>query len=112
TNEDHIRIEEILTFATNIEQAGDIVDRNLLGQASKKLKRGLSFSPEGRAELLDLTDRLIANTQQAAALFMTGDLRAARALANEKQAFRDSEAAATGAHFERLRAGRIDTRET
>jgi len=112
TDADHRRIVEILTFATNIEQAGDIVDRNLLGLASKRLKRGLTFSPEGKADLLALADRLIANTRQAASLFMTGDMRAARALANEKQVFRDKEAAATAAHFDRLRAGRIETAET
>ena len=43
---------------------------------------------------------------------MTEDVRAARMLAAEKQAFRDIEAAATQAHFERLRAGRTDLAET
>lgn len=103
---------EILTFTTNMEQAGDIIDRNLLGLASKRLKRGLTFSSEGKTELLELTDRLIANVRQAASLFMTEDTRAARILANEKQTFRDSEAAATAAHFARLRSGRIETAET
>ncbi|HVV95299.1 MAG TPA: Na/Pi cotransporter family protein [Hyphomicrobiales bacterium] len=109
---DHRRLNEILTFATNIEQAGDIVDRDLLGLAAKRLKRGLAFSDEGEAELLDLTDRLIANVRQAATLFLTEDERAARLLAGEKQAFRDREAAAAAAHFARLRAGRIETAET
>ena len=43
---------------------------------------------------------------------MTDDPRAARLLAAEKEAFRDMEAAATRAHFLRLRQGRIDTAET
>jgi hypothetical protein len=43
---------------------------------------------------------------------MTGDDRAARLLAAEKEAFRNLEAAATASHFERLRAGRTDTAET
>ena len=43
---DHRRVTEILAFATNMEQAGDIVDKNLLGLATKKLKRGLAFSEE------------------------------------------------------------------
>jgi phosphate:Na+ symporter len=110
--DDHRRMNEILTFATNIEQAGDIIDRNLLGLAAKLLKRGLTFSEEGKSELLQLTDRLIANARQAGSLFMTEDLRAARLLANEKQAFRDSEAVATSSHFARLRAGQIETAET
>jgi phosphate:Na+ symporter len=43
---------------------------------------------------------------------MTEDPRAARALADEKEAFRDLEAASTEAHFARLRAGRAGTAET
>lgn len=109
---DHRRLEEILTFAMNMEQAGDVVDRNLLPHAAKRLKRGLSFSKDGEAELTAMLDRLIANLRTAASLFMTEDPRAARLLAEEKAAFRDAEGAATRAHFERLRAGRLDTAET
>jgi phosphate:Na+ symporter len=109
---DHRRVTEILTFATNMEQAGDIVDKNLLGLATKKLKRGLAFSKEGEAELLTMIDRLMANLRAAASLFMTEDERAARLLVAEKEAFRNLEALATASHFERLRAGRVDTAET
>ena len=41
TAEDLRRAREILIFATNIEQAGDAVDRNLLGISNKLAKRGL-----------------------------------------------------------------------
>ena len=111
-DDDHSRVAEILSFATHMEQAGDIVDKSLLGLAMKKLRRGLSFSEEGESELLEIIDRLIANARAAASLFMTGDDRAARLLAAEKEAFRSMEAAATASHFARLRAGRIDTAET
>jgi phosphate:Na+ symporter len=106
------RAREILSFATNIEQAGDIVDRNLLGTANRLAKRGLSFSKSGQAELLDMIDRLIGNVRTAGSLFMTGDERAARLLAAEKEAFRAMETASTDAHFDRLRSGRLDTAET
>jgi phosphate:Na+ symporter len=43
---------------------------------------------------------------------MLDDIRLARQLAEEKAAFRDMESAATRNHFDRLRAGRIDTAET
>ncbi|WP_428485919.1 Na/Pi cotransporter family protein [Rhodopila sp.] len=109
---DHRRIREILSFVTNMERAGDIVDRNLLGLASKKIKRGLTFSAAGEAELLTMIDRLIANVRAAASLFMTADERAARLLAAEKEIFRGMETTATEAHFDRLRSGRIDTAET
>jgi phosphate:Na+ symporter len=112
TDADHQRVTEILAFATHLEQAGDIVEKSLLGIAGKCLRRGLAFSKEGEAELTQIIDRLIINVQAAAALFMTGDERAARLLAAEKEAFRELEAQATAAHFARLRAGRVDTAET
>jgi phosphate:Na+ symporter len=106
------RAREILGFATNLEQAGDIVDKNLLGIVSKAAKRGVTFSKTGQAELLGMIDRLITNIRTAASLFMTGDERAARLLAAEKEAFRAMETASTDAHFDRLRSKRIDTTET
>ena len=112
TDADHQRVTEILAFATHLEQSGDIVEKSLLGIAGKCLRRGLAFSKEGEAELTQIIDRLIINVQAAAALFMTGDERAARLLAAEKEAFRELEAQATAAHFARLRAGRVDTAET
>jgi phosphate:Na+ symporter len=109
---DHRRLREILTFATNMEHAGDVVDRNLLGIANKMVKRGVAFSKSGQAELLAMIDRLVANVRAAGSLFMTGDDRGARLLASEKEIFRTMEAKATDAHFERLRAGHIETVET
>ena len=112
TDADHQRVEEILIFAHNLEHAGDVVANNLMTLASKQLKRGLSFSAEDRADVLGMLDRLVANVQSAGAVFMTDDLRAARLLAAEKEAFRDIEAAATQAHFDRLRAGGSGVAET
>jgi phosphate:Na+ symporter len=109
---DHTRLREILIFATNMEHAGDIIDRNLLGIANKLVKRSLTFSSSGQAELLDMVDRLSINVRTTASLFMTGDQRAARLLASEKEAFRTLEAEATEAHFQRMRSGQVDTLET
>jgi phosphate:Na+ symporter len=109
---DHRRLREILAFTMNMEHAGDILDKNLLGIAQKKVKRGLSFSDAGQKELLAMIDRLLVNVRSAGALFMTGDERAARLLASEKEVFRAMESAATEAHFQRLRSGRVDTAST
>ena len=109
---DHRRVREVLAFATNMEHAGDLVENNLLGIATKKLKRGVNFSREGQAEILTMIDRLLANLRIAASLFMSADERAARLLVSEKEIFRRLETEATDSHFERLRAGRLDTIET
>jgi phosphate:Na+ symporter len=105
---DHDRAREILAFALNMEAAGDVVDKNLLASVSKQIRHGVALSKEVRAELAGSTDRLIGNVRAAAALFMTRDPRAARLLAAEKEIFRDLEARATEAHFERLRSGAQD----
>lgn len=107
--DDDRRLNEILNFITNLEQAGDVLDHHFLPHVAKRLKRGLQFSAEGYEELVVLIERLRSNLKMAASLFVTDDLRVARMLANEKEAFRQADAAATRAHFERLRAGRAET---
>ncbi|HEY0182003.1 MAG TPA: Na/Pi cotransporter family protein [Rhodopila sp.] len=109
---DRRRAMAIMGFATNMEQAGDVIVRGLLVVASKRLKRGLAFSREGQAEILAMVERLETNLRAAAAVFMTEDPRAARLLAAEKETFRRLESDATLGHFERLRRGRIETAET
>jgi phosphate:Na+ symporter len=109
---DHQRVREILAFSTHLEQAGDLVDLRLLALTSKRVSRGLAFSPEGRAELLELIDRLIVNVRSAATVFMSADVRAARLLAQEKDAFRQLVAVAVDSHFSRLRSQRISSIET
>jgi phosphate:Na+ symporter len=109
---DHRRISEILAFTTNLEQAGDVVDRNLLGLIGKTVKRGVAFSDEGQTELVGMIDRLVVNLRAAASVFVTEDQRAARLLVGEKERFRALEASATAAHFARLRSGRVESAET
>ncbi|WP_029002369.1 Na/Pi cotransporter family protein [Azorhizobium doebereinerae] len=110
--DDHRRLDEILAFSTNMEHAGDVLDNSLLPLAAKRLKRGLVFSPEGQSEIAAMVERVIANLRTAGALFMTNDARTARLLAAEKAVFRDLETKATQSHFDRLRAGQIESAET
>ncbi|WP_322990810.1 Na/Pi cotransporter family protein [Hoeflea sp.] len=109
---DKRRVHEILLFSMNIEHAGDVLDQNLLPHLAKRLRRGLTFSPEGQKELCDLFERLLMNLQKAAAVLMTQDERTARMLADEKVIFRRVVREGTSAHFDRLRKGDINTIET
>ncbi len=103
TEADHRRVAEILSFATNLENAGDVVERELLPRVSRLIKRNIAFSADELAELVGLVRRLVGNLRAAAVVFMSDDARAARLLAAEKQAFRDIEARATAANLARLR---------
>ncbi|MGE3150389.1 MAG: Na/Pi cotransporter family protein [Pseudorhodoplanes sp.] len=105
-------LARILSFSLNLERAGDLIDRNLLGIVNRRLKRGLAFSPDGEADLVMQVDRLLANARNAAALFVSGDVGAAHSLANEKAMFRDIEEQAMTAHFQRLRSGDVAAIET
>jgi phosphate:Na+ symporter len=111
-DDDNHRLTEILAFITNLEHAGDIVERSLMALAAKRLKRGLAFSVEGQAEIRTMLERLVGNVHTAAAVFMTDDARAARTLLGEKEVFRELETRATEAHFARIRAGRVESVET
>jgi phosphate:Na+ symporter len=105
SEDDQRRLNQILVFAMHIEQAGDVIDRNLLPHVSKRLKHGL-IRGDGDAELADLMDRLVSNLRTAASLFMTEDSRVARQLAEEKVAFRRVERDAVAAHFNVMRTDR------
>ncbi len=96
---DRRRLTQVLMFATNLEAAGDVVDRDVMGLLAKRLKRGRPLADDEQSEARRLLDRLATTVRAAAAVFMTEDPRAARQLAAEKQAFRDLESAATRSHF-------------
>ncbi|HEX7389471.1 MAG TPA: Na/Pi cotransporter family protein, partial [Acidiphilium sp.] len=112
TEADHRRAGEIMAFVTGLESAGDVVERNLLALAAKRIKRGLGGPRETTADLLDAIDRLLANLHAAAALFVCEDVRAARRLAAEKLVFRGIEAKAAAERFGLLRAGGMAAAET
>jgi phosphate:Na+ symporter len=108
---DHRRLSEILAFTTNLEHAGDIVEKSLMPLAAKRIKQGLSFSEATRQEIRDMMERLMSNGRGAAAVFMTEDPRAARQLLGEKEVFREIEYRTTEEYFGRARGGRNESIE-
>jgi phosphate:Na+ symporter len=101
----------IQTGIHNLEYAGDVVDKNLLDHAAKRLKRNIILSQEQREELTATISRLVTNLRAAASVFRTEDVRAARALAAEKEEFRKQEGTETEAHFAQIRAGQTQAAE-
>lgn len=106
------RVSEILALAINLEHIGDIIDKNLMELASKKIKLRLSLSREAVDEVDDMHKRLLDHLQLAIAVFMHSDGRAARRLVAEKEQFRELERAATHRHFVGVQEGRADSVET
>ncbi|MBV9203064.1 MAG: Na/Pi cotransporter family protein [Alphaproteobacteria bacterium] len=108
---DHRRLSEILAFTTNLEHAGDIVEKSLMPLAAKRIKRGVSFSETGRREIREMLERLTGNARAAAAVFMTDDPATARQLLGEKEVFRELETRATEGYFGRARTDRAESIE-
>jgi phosphate:Na+ symporter len=100
---------EILSFTTNLEHIGDVIDKNLMELANKKIKHKLAFSNEGERELVEFHDRVIANLNLALNIFMTPDRALARRLLKEKSEVRNMEQDLIERHFERVGAGRVES---
>jgi phosphate:Na+ symporter len=106
------RYVEILTFTTNLEHIGDIIDKNLMELAAKKIKNRYAFSTEGLAELRAFHSRVQENLRLALNVFATRDIVLARRLVAEKTTIREAETKAADSHFARLRQGRPESIET
>jgi phosphate:Na+ symporter len=85
------RAMEIVSFTINLEHIGDIIDKNLCELATKKLKRGYQFSPEGAAELTAFHKRVCESLQATFGVFMSCDVETARKLLREKVELRKAE---------------------
>lgn len=106
------RAMEIISFSINLEHIGDIIDKNLMELAQKKIKRKLSFSKQGAAELESFHQEVISNLKLAFSVFMSSDVKIARQLLAEKATLRTMELAAGESHLERLRERRPESIES
>jgi phosphate:Na+ symporter len=112
TDEESRRYVEIIMFTTNLEHVGDIIDKNLMELAAKKIKNRYAFSPEGLDEIRHFHGRVMDNMRLAFNVFATRDVTLARRLLAEKATTRVAELAAADSHFGRLREGRLESIET
>lgn len=106
------RAMEIISFTINLEHIGDIIDKNLMELATKKIKNRLSFSDNGAAELQQFHRRVLETLKLALGAFISGDVKIARQMIEEKVAIREAERLAAENHFARLREGLTASVET
>ncbi|NDU91886.1 MAG: Na/Pi cotransporter family protein [Ferrovum sp.] len=106
------RAMEIMALSINLEHIGDIVDKNLMELANKKIKRQLQFSREGAMELEEFHGIIMSNLKLAFSIFLSGDVKSARQLLDEKTRIRELDMTASERHLTRLREGRPESIET
>ena len=103
------RYLQILTFSTNLEHIGDIIDKSLMDLARKKIKKGERFSEEGWQEIKDFHDLVVENMKLAQNIFLSEDPILAQQLVDNKRIVREAEATSSALHFERLSEGLKET---
>jgi phosphate:Na+ symporter len=106
------RWADIVSFAINMEQVGDIIERIITDLEEKKIDKGRNFSEAGMQEIVDLHGRLVANLRLGMSVFLHGDLKSAQQLLAEKVLFRDLERSYANSHISRLMDNTAQSIET
>jgi phosphate:Na+ symporter len=106
------RYMQILTFSTNLEHVGDVIDKGLMPMAEKKANNQYSFSPEGMREIEHIHQLVLESVRLAQTVFVSGDVRLARKMTEGKEILRKAEQDAMAHHIERLREGIPETIST
>ena len=90
----------------------DIIDKNLIPLAEKKIREGKQFSAEGEKELNELFNLVLDSVRLAQTVFISGDERLARQLVEDKAVIKKAEVQASINHMARLQAGVKETQDT
>ncbi len=93
-DEESRRLAEVQAFAIALEHAGDVVERDLVRHAAKRLRRGVALGPEAEGEIAALHAALLEQLRLAVAVFMLEDAEAARRLVRGKEGLRSAECGA------------------
>lgn len=110
--EDGRRSIVIIDYAINLEHMGDIIEKGLCDQISKKVTNGLKFSEDGYQELKSLFNLTVDNLRIAQTIFVTRNADLARHLIEVKVNVRHMEKRSAERHLERLRDGRLESLQT
>src|SRR5256884_1201915 len=102
----------LISFIGNLENIGDIVDKNLMELARKKLYQARRFSEAGEAELLEFHGMISKNLERAIAGFAANDRSLAQEVLDQRPMIRQRERELRTSHLARLRQGLAESLET
>lgn len=102
----------LISFIGNLENIGDIIDKNLMELARKKLYRARRFSEAGWAEIVEFHGMVAKNLEVAIAAFAANDRSLAQAVLDQRPVMRQRERELRESHLNRLRQGLAESLET
>jgi len=112
TEEQSQRELGILSFVNNMENIGDIIDRNLMEKAREKLYKGANFSEKGYREIVELHRWICENLERGIAAFASHDVTLARQILDRKREISQLERKYRQNHIQRLHDGYQETIDT
>jgi phosphate:Na+ symporter len=106
------RVMTVLEVTRDLENIGDIIDRNIMPIALKRITKGFVFSQEGMTEIVSFHKKTIENFDFAIAAFANHDRELAERVLRNKEELGLLERELVQAHLERLRKGLRESIET
>jgi len=111
--EDQAEMELCLVEMTStLEEIGDVIDRDILDLAEKKIRKARKFSTQGWKELSDFHGKIMENFKIAAASLATEDSTLAKKLIRHHEQMRILEREGRQGHLMRLHQGLKESVET
>ena len=111
--EDQAERETALIFViANLEEIGDVIEKNLMELAEKKIRGGHTFSHQGWAEIRDLHAKVTENLELALSALATHDASIAEKVIRHKSRINVLERQLRQTHIQRLHEGLRESIDT
>jgi phosphate:Na+ symporter len=102
----------LISVIGNLENIGDIIDKNLMELARKRLYQGRRFSESGWGEILEFHGLVSKNLERAIAAFAANDRALAQEVLDQRPYIRQRERELRESHLNRLRSGLAESLDT
>ena len=106
------RSMDLASISSSLDSASDAIARIMLELAKRLDAQKLQFSPQGRDEIGDFSDRVQSNVQLALNVMMNQNPAEARELVAAKESVRKVEQKLQRSHIGRLREGLVESIDT
>ncbi|WNJ88844.1 Na/Pi cotransporter family protein [Bosea sp. 685] len=102
------RLNALLSLAINLEHVGDIIEKNLMQMAGKRIRDQRRLPADDLERISGMHGRLRDHLRLAVNVFISQDEAMAKRLMHEKEMFRDLERDAVERHLAQMRTGRAE----
>ena len=112
TPEQSERETALLFVVVDLEAIGDVIDKQLMELAEKKMSGNHRFSAQGLAEIRDLHAKVVENVELAMSALAAGDTSIAEKVLRHKSRISELERRYRQSHMSRLHAGLKESIDT